>query len=170
MPGYIKDVLHKFQHPMPKRPQYAPHIWTVPVYGQRIQYAPLPDDPPPPATAQEITRAQAIVGTLLYNDRAVYPTIWPRSFPQPQQQPSMLSHISLTTAVLTHKPPSDTLHLTCNLRFTVMPLTSISPRLSQELAVIYTWVTRHTNPRNPSPMVHFCAICKRRHCHAHTTG
>jgi hypothetical protein len=25
MPGYIKDALHKFQHPLPKRPQYAPH-------------------------------------------------------------------------------------------------------------------------------------------------
>jgi hypothetical protein len=30
MPGYIKDYLHKFQHPLPKRPQYAPHNWTVP--------------------------------------------------------------------------------------------------------------------------------------------
>jgi hypothetical protein len=64
MPGYIKDALHKFQHPLPKRPQYAPHNWTVPVYGQHIQYAPLPDAAPP-ATAAEITRAQAIVGTLL---------------------------------------------------------------------------------------------------------
>jgi hypothetical protein len=36
MPGYIKDALHKFQHPLPKRPQYAPHNWTVPAYGQRI--------------------------------------------------------------------------------------------------------------------------------------
>jgi hypothetical protein len=74
MPGYIKDSLQKFQHPMPKRPQYAPHTWTVPAYGQRIQYAPLPDAPPP-ATAQEITRDQAIVETLLYNDRAVDPII-----------------------------------------------------------------------------------------------
>jgi hypothetical protein len=74
MPGYIKDALHKFQHPMPKRPQYAPHNWTVPAYGQRIQYAPLPDATPP-ATCTEITRAQAIVGTLIYNERAVDPTI-----------------------------------------------------------------------------------------------
>jgi hypothetical protein len=46
MPGYIKDALHKFQHPMPKRPKYAPHNWTVPACGQRIQYALLPDAPP----------------------------------------------------------------------------------------------------------------------------
>jgi hypothetical protein len=74
MPGYIKDALHNFQHPLPKRPQYAPHNWTVPAYGQRIQYAP-PPDAAPPATAAEITRAQAIVGTLLYNARAVDPTL-----------------------------------------------------------------------------------------------
>jgi hypothetical protein len=74
MPGYIKDALHKFQPPLPKRPQYAPHNWTVPAYGQRVQYAPPPDTAPP-ATAAEITRAQAVVGTLLYNARAVDPTL-----------------------------------------------------------------------------------------------
>jgi hypothetical protein len=74
MPGYIKDALHKFQHPLPKRTQYAPHNWTVPAYGQRIQYAPLLDAAPP-ATSEEITSAQAIVGTLLYNARAVDPTL-----------------------------------------------------------------------------------------------
>jgi hypothetical protein len=74
MPGYIKDALHKFQHPLRKRTQYAPHNWTVPAYGQRIQYAPLPDAIPP-ATAEEITYAQAVVGTLLYNIRAVDPTL-----------------------------------------------------------------------------------------------
>jgi hypothetical protein len=73
MHGYIKDALHKFKHPMPKRPQYAPHNWTVPAYGQRIQYVPLPDATPP-ATSAKIARAQAIVGTLLYNARAIDPT------------------------------------------------------------------------------------------------
>jgi hypothetical protein len=74
MPGYIKDALHKYQHPMPKCPQYTPHNWAVPAYGQIIQYAPLPDSSPP-ATSQEITRAQAIVGTLLSNDHALYLTL-----------------------------------------------------------------------------------------------
>jgi hypothetical protein len=74
MPGYIKEALHKFQHPLPKRPQYAPHNWTVPAYGQRVQYAP-PPGMAPPATKADITRAQAIVGTLLYNARAVDPTL-----------------------------------------------------------------------------------------------
>jgi hypothetical protein len=74
IPVYIKDALHKYQHPMPKHPQYAPHNWTVPSYGQRIQYAPLPEASPP-VTSQEITLAQAIVDTLLYNARAVDPTL-----------------------------------------------------------------------------------------------
>jgi hypothetical protein len=74
MPGYIKDALNKFQHPLPKRPQYAPYKWTVAAYGQRIQYAPL-TGAAPPATTEEITRAQAVVGTLLYNSRAVDPTL-----------------------------------------------------------------------------------------------
>jgi hypothetical protein len=70
----MEDALHKFQQPMPKRPQYTPHNWTVPAYGQRIQYSPLPDATPP-ETAQRITRAQAILGMLLYNSRAVDPTL-----------------------------------------------------------------------------------------------
>jgi hypothetical protein len=74
MPGYIKDTLHKFQHPLPKRPQYAPYNWTVSAHGQRIQYATSPYMAPP-ATTADITRAQAIVGTLLYNARAVDPTL-----------------------------------------------------------------------------------------------
>jgi hypothetical protein len=43
-PGYITAMLNKYQHPPSKRPQYAPHTWTEPAYGQRIQYAPAPDD------------------------------------------------------------------------------------------------------------------------------
>jgi hypothetical protein len=52
MPGYIKDALHKFQYPLPKRPQYAPHNWMVPAYGQSIQYALLPDAAPPATAAK----------------------------------------------------------------------------------------------------------------------
>jgi hypothetical protein len=74
MLGYIKDALHKFQHPMPKRPQYAPHNWTASSYGQRIKYSPLPDATPP-ATAEEITRALAVVCTLLYNACPVDPAL-----------------------------------------------------------------------------------------------
>jgi hypothetical protein len=74
MPVYITSMLHKYQHPPSKRPQYAPHIWTEPAYGQRIQYAPLPDESAA-ASAADITRAQGIIGILLYYARSVDPTL-----------------------------------------------------------------------------------------------
>jgi hypothetical protein len=63
IPGYITSMLHKYQHPHSKRPQYAPYIWTEPAYGQRMQYVQLPNDNES-ASAADITRAQGIVGTL----------------------------------------------------------------------------------------------------------
>ena len=33
MPTYVTKALQKFQHPTPKRAQYAPHQWTRPNYG-----------------------------------------------------------------------------------------------------------------------------------------
>jgi hypothetical protein len=60
--------------PPSKRPQYAPHAWTEPAYGQRIQYAPPPDESAA-ASAVDITRAQGIVGTLLYYACSIDPTL-----------------------------------------------------------------------------------------------
>jgi hypothetical protein len=74
MPGYITAMLHKYQHPPAKRPQYAPHAWAEPAYGQRIQYAPPPDESAA-APAADIARAQGIDGTLLYYARSVDPTL-----------------------------------------------------------------------------------------------
>eukprot|EP00957_Ditylum_brightwellii_P180147 13722746-Ditylum_brightwellii.AAC.1 len=53
------------RHPEPKRPQYAPHPWNKPVYGQKIQYAKKPDTAPP-LDKNGIKRIQSIEGTLLY--------------------------------------------------------------------------------------------------------
>ena len=39
LPGYIKKVLERFQHKQPKRPQDAPHPYTVLQYGRRVQPA-----------------------------------------------------------------------------------------------------------------------------------
>jgi hypothetical protein len=63
--------------------------------------------------------------------------------------PYIQSHISLTTAALTLKPQSDTMHLTCSSKFTVMPLTSPSPRLSYTLGVTSTLATKQI--QQPSP-------------------
>ena len=66
----------QFNHPALIRPQYAPHTWTKPAYGQKIQYA-----PPPDATVKLSTkgqrRIQSIVGKFLYYGRGVDPTVLP---------------------------------------------------------------------------------------------
>ena len=35
---YIVEALRKFQHKPSNHPQHAPHKWTTPVYGQKVQY------------------------------------------------------------------------------------------------------------------------------------
>jgi hypothetical protein len=72
MPGYITSMLHTYQHPPAKRPQYALCIWKEAAYGKHIQYVPLPDESAA-ASAADITRAQGILGTLLYYARSVDP-------------------------------------------------------------------------------------------------
>jgi hypothetical protein len=74
MPGYITPMLHKYQHPPAKRPQYVPHIWTEPAYGQCIKYA-LPPDEMVAASTADIAWAQVIVGSLLYYAHSVYHTL-----------------------------------------------------------------------------------------------
>ena len=36
MPDYMPKALAKFKHPPPCLPQHAPHAWTAPVYGQKL--------------------------------------------------------------------------------------------------------------------------------------
>jgi hypothetical protein len=74
MPGYIKAVLHKYQHPVPTCPEHAPHQWNPPIYGAKTQYVEDTQDSPalPP---KDVTRLQQLGGTLLYYARAVDPTL-----------------------------------------------------------------------------------------------
>jgi hypothetical protein len=47
MPGYLEAMLHKYQHPTPKRPQHSPHQWNKPNYGAPQQLTKLPDETTP---------------------------------------------------------------------------------------------------------------------------
>jgi hypothetical protein len=74
MPGYIKAVLHKFQHPTPTRPENAPHTRNPPVYGAKTQY--IEDQQDIPLLPQkDVTQIQQLAGTLLYYARTVDPTL-----------------------------------------------------------------------------------------------
>jgi hypothetical protein len=46
MPFYLPNTMYKFQHTTPTKHQGAPHAWTVPNYGAKIQYAANDDDSP----------------------------------------------------------------------------------------------------------------------------
>jgi hypothetical protein len=46
MPGYVANVLSKFQHDAPKHPQHTPSKYIMTVQGAKTQYA-MQDKTPP---------------------------------------------------------------------------------------------------------------------------
>ena len=70
MPGYIERALQRFQHPTPSKAEEAPHAWTKPNYGAKIQYTP-DEDNTQLLSKQGMKRVMEIVGTLLYYARAI---------------------------------------------------------------------------------------------------
>jgi hypothetical protein len=73
MPGYVSNVLSKFQHDAPKHPQHTPSRYGTPVYGAKTQYA--TKDETPPLTAQQCLTIKKVTGSILYYARAVDPTV-----------------------------------------------------------------------------------------------
>jgi hypothetical protein len=73
MPGYITNVLNKFQHDAPRKPQYTPSTYISPVYGAKMQFS--TQDNSPPLTAKKCTEIQKITGSVLYYSRAVDLTV-----------------------------------------------------------------------------------------------
>ena len=74
MPDYVRKALDRIQHPKPKRHQYAPHAWSVPAYGKRLQMA-IDPDKRDILDKNSTKRIQSIVGTMLYYERSLYPKI-----------------------------------------------------------------------------------------------
>jgi hypothetical protein len=64
MPGYVSNVLSKFQHDAPKHPQHTPSWYVTPVYGAKTQYSTKDDTPP--LTAQQCLTVQKVTGSVLY--------------------------------------------------------------------------------------------------------
>jgi hypothetical protein len=50
MPGYVANVIRKFQHDTPMQPQHKTSQYITPVYGTKTQYA--TQDETPPITAK----------------------------------------------------------------------------------------------------------------------
>jgi hypothetical protein len=73
MPGYVSNILSKFQHDAPNHPQHTPSRYITPVYGAKTQYAMR--DETPPLTAQQCLTIQKVTESVLYYARAVDPTV-----------------------------------------------------------------------------------------------
>jgi hypothetical protein len=73
MPGYVSNVLSKFQHDAPNHPQHTPSRYVTPVYGAKTQYA--TKDKTPPLTVQQCLTIQKVTGSVLYYARAVDPNV-----------------------------------------------------------------------------------------------
>jgi hypothetical protein len=73
MPGYVSNVLRKFQHDAPNYPQQTPSRYVTPVYGARTQYS--TKDETPPLTAKQCLNIQKATGSVLYYARAVDPNV-----------------------------------------------------------------------------------------------
>jgi hypothetical protein len=69
MPGYVSNVLRKFQHNAPKHPQQTPSRYVTPVYGAKTQYD--TQDETPSLTAKQCLNIQKVTGSILYYTRAV---------------------------------------------------------------------------------------------------
>jgi hypothetical protein len=51
MPGYVSNVLRKFQHDAPRHPQHTPSRYVTTLYGAKTQY--VTKDETPPLTAKQ---------------------------------------------------------------------------------------------------------------------
>ena len=70
MEVYTQAFLRKYDHPLPSKPQHAPHKHCEITYAAKQQL--VPDNETPPALyISRIQRVQGIVGVLLYYGRAV---------------------------------------------------------------------------------------------------
>ena len=74
MPGFIKNVLQKYKHHMPSKPQPCPYSPTPKQYSANAQ-APIPANTSPRLSPDEIKKIQQVIGNILYNAHAVDITV-----------------------------------------------------------------------------------------------
>jgi hypothetical protein len=69
MPGYVANLLSKFQHNSPNHPQQTPSRYVMPVYGAKAQYA--MQDETPILTGKQCLNIKKVTGSVLYYARSV---------------------------------------------------------------------------------------------------
>ena len=74
MSGYVHKMLQKIQHNSSTNPQFAPHSWSTPYYGARIQYT-LTHDSSPLSDKKGQQFVLLVVSSFLYYGRAIDSTM-----------------------------------------------------------------------------------------------
>jgi hypothetical protein len=73
MPGYVSNVLSKFQHDAPKHPHHTPYRYVTPMYGAKTHFATT--DETPSLTAQQCLTIHKVTRTVLCYARAEDPNV-----------------------------------------------------------------------------------------------
>jgi hypothetical protein len=74
MPGYVYNVLSKFQHDAPKHPQHTPSRYVTPVYGEKTHHA--TKDETLPITAKQCLAIQKLMGYVFTTPERWTPPSW----------------------------------------------------------------------------------------------
>ena len=74
MAGYVKRILARFKHEMPKRPQHSPYQPPPRKYGTESQET-LPEDITSKVNPERVKVVQQVIGGVLYYARAVDYTV-----------------------------------------------------------------------------------------------
>jgi hypothetical protein len=74
MPGYIQNVLQKYKHRMPTKPQHCPYAAPPKKYRAKAQ-SPLLVNILPKLNPDKIKDIQSVIGSILYYARAVDITV-----------------------------------------------------------------------------------------------
>ena len=70
MPGYVKKILVRFKHEVPKKTQYSSYQPPPRKYGKKSQET-LPEDTTVKVNAERIKILQQVIGGVLYDARTV---------------------------------------------------------------------------------------------------
>ena len=70
MLGYIKKVLQKYTHEVPKRPQRSPYLVAPIKCGKGAQDS-IPEDITGKVSEEEVLKVQQVVGSIIYYVRAM---------------------------------------------------------------------------------------------------
>ena len=165
MPEYVPKNLKKLGHQPPARPQHAPHQWTKPVYGQKIQYA--NSDTSGKLDPKGTQRVQSIAGTFLYYGRAQDPTILPalNEISNNQASPTVLTREAcdhLLDYLYTHPDAIIRYHASDMILCIVSDAAYlVLPNARSRCATLYTLTDLPTStPPNPKPNGPVHVLCK----------